>query len=89
MKQGEMMNKSIPFNQLKVVHVGMIIRSLNGEELSITNIYDLNENSYTSMVVPEDNSMILQLNHELYLSTDIGWKNMSNEVKVVNAGDFN
>ncbi|MFB8425593.1 hypothetical protein ACFC4S_26610 [Priestia megaterium] len=79
-----------PLKKLGYVSIGMIITDINGTELTVTDIIIPSiKKSVGAAIIPKDNNLVLQLNSEQYLSTDIGWRNLDHRILVKNWRDFN
>lgn len=64
--------------------IGMVIADSNGNECVITDIVIPSKNIHVFISkLPVGNDLILQLDQEHYLYTDIGWENLDERIKVV------
>ncbi|MED4285645.1 hypothetical protein P4679_27335 [Priestia megaterium] len=78
-----------PLKKLSYVCIGMVITDINGVELTVTDIIiPSTRTSVNSAVIPKDNDLVLQLDSEQFLSTDIGWRNLDPRILVKNWRDF-
>lgn len=74
----------IPLRELGYVKVGMVITDVNGNEAVITDIFIPSSNAHLLMsVLPDGNDLILVLDQEYCLTTDIGWEHLDSRIKVL------
>lgn len=74
----------VSFKDVKVVKVGMVIRSINGIDGVITKIIDFNKKEHQEYLMPQDNNMILEFDHTQYMWAEIPWCEMDSRVLVMN-----
>ena len=71
--------------ELGYVTVGMVITDIHGNQTQITDIIVPSNNSHLLMSqLTKGTDLILELDYQHYLSTDVGWEHIDSRIKCVN-----